>query len=92
MGFEPMTSSLPRKCSTPELGQRLLRFPRRQRGKPYVNFRRGVKDGNENCFLAPTFALVFNPFATTILANRVSGAGDGARTHDRQFGKLMLYH
>ncbi len=54
MGFEPMTSSLPRKCSTAELGQRLQHLPRRQRGKPYGNFRRGVKDGNENCFSAHT--------------------------------------
>jgi hypothetical protein len=36
MGFEPMTSSLPRKCSTPELGQHHCLCPARASASPKI--------------------------------------------------------
>ena len=51
MGFEPMTSSLPRKCSTPELHRLVRRFaaPARPEGLAFAGFHPVFPPGDCSC-------------------------------------------
>ena len=75
-GIEPSTSSLPRKCSTPEL-QQPFKFKTQ-------NFKFKITLSSKPNF----FAKVPN---TWNLESEIPRAGDEARTRDLQLGRLPLY-
>lgn len=84
-GIEPLTPSLPRKYSTPEL-HRL-----KPTHKPKT-FAPGFPNSNNSTYYSLSYASVFLPTYPSFQSSSIFyRAGDEARTRDLQLGRLSLY-
>ena len=99
MRFELMTSSLPRKRSTPELHRRkvfyLLLIKKRKRFLPSQEF---IRAGDQVHFDYAQYKLLTNPLISFNTIAKINSAylnelraGDQVRTGDIQLGRLTLY-
>ena len=99
MRFELMTSSLPRKRSTPELHRRkvfyLLLTKTRKRFLPSQEF---IRAGDQVHFDYAQYKLLTNPLISFNTISKINSvylnelrAGDQVRTGDIQLGRLTLY-